>query len=244
MRSVQTFRKKWNTVLRLMRSICVPCNPSAKRTNNHSAGMRSNAFRATLPQISKIPMRSYAFRLSSYAFLLICLNIRQKSHAFLCVPAQLWHEIERHKTLPNNCIDLPYKGFWDTAFQMSVRTDSELIQILFRTHSELVQNSFSILPELIQNPFRIHSEITQNPFRTHSEFTENSRRTHSEFSLNPFWIHLWSHVWIHSVSMYEPMYESIPNPCVNPCLITVLIRDSSGAGLAGILAWWISRATN
>ena len=96
MRSVQTFRKKWNTVLRFMRSICVPCNPSAKRTNNHSAGMRSNAFRATLPQISKIPMRSYAFRLSSYTFLLICLNICQNSHAFLCVPSQLWHEIEQH----------------------------------------------------------------------------------------------------------------------------------------------------
>ncbi len=65
MRSVQTLRKRHKICLKFMRSRCVPCKPSAKRINNHSAGMRSYAFRATLPQICKTAMRSYEFRLRS-----------------------------------------------------------------------------------------------------------------------------------------------------------------------------------
>ena len=83
MRSVQTFRKRRNMCLKFMRSICVPCNPSAKRSKIHSAGMRSNAFRATLPQICKRAMRSYEFRLRSVCVPPYFLKNLQKMDAFL-----------------------------------------------------------------------------------------------------------------------------------------------------------------
>ena len=95
MRSVQTLRKRRNIFLKFMRSRCVPCKPSAKRIKSHSAGMRSYAFRATLPQICKRGMRSYEFRLRSVCVPPYFLKNFQKMDAFLGVPCNS-HAIRKH----------------------------------------------------------------------------------------------------------------------------------------------------